>query len=1067
MEKGVDTDLYSRQIGTFGMETMGKLIKLKILILGMRGLGVEIAKNIILSGPNSVTIYDPILTQINDLGSNFYLSEEDVNIKNRDIACLEKLKELNPYVNVSVLQLPEVNDFNQYCQIFCEKLKEFNVVVFTEIKPFNFLNLVNDVCRQNNIKFIYTFSLGLTGFVFTDFGPEHIIIDQSGDDLKTYSIKNITKEKNALVTIDTVHETNELNVGDGSFVQFKNIEGMTELNSNGPYQIKLETPDSFRIGDTSNFNDYIKGGEVCEVHLPRKINYFDFNTRATIFTDDYHQFLIMDGEKIGRSELLYMGFIGIHDFYCNHNFNLPELNNMQQANEILNNVKQFYDNAKQNNLSWFKNIQKFDEKVILNLVRFSRAEICPITSFFGGIVAQEIIKTTGKYDPIDQWLILDFFETIENINPNAERKLLNSRYDDQIAIFGNEIHEKIINSNIFMIGAGATGCEFLKNFAMMGFCTNEKSLLTVTDNDNIEISNLSRQFLFRKKDVGQPKSITAGNSVKNMNKNFNINAMQTKVCKETENIFNDDFWQKQNFIINAVDSNPTRKYIDTKVISFEKCSIDSGTLGTKAHLQMIIPHKTITYNDNEEGEESPEIPMCTLRNFPSLITHCIEWARSIFNDYFTNIVTDVKNYFLNFDNFKDNTFKEGTSSQNLEKIIIIKDHIEFILSQNFDKVIEYAVKKYTENFDYNIQQLLYNFPPDYKNLDGTLFWSGSKKLPHNIPYNPNDELCLLFVKKYSFIIANALNIPYTKEQLSDDYIKNISSKIKIPKFEAKKVFIATEDSQLKNNNQNQNSSEEQIAEQNCQKLLEELKNMKNNENINKIDFNKMNEVEFEKDHDENGHIDFIHACSNLRAKNYNIDECDRSKTKIIAGKIIPTIMTTTAAIAGIVSLQLYTLLQTHELKFLRNCYFNLSCNYYLFDEPVPAKKMIDKESDENGNPVKMIPEGWTTWDKILIEGSKTCQELMDYIKEKYDVDVDIIMANEEYEITDTFFKNLHEKKKNRKIEDIFCEVTQSKIDEKINYLWLKVSGKVKETKIGDKVFKNVSAELPVFKYVFK
>ena len=78
MEKGVDTDLYSRQIGTFGMETMGKLIKLKILIIGLRGLGVEIAKNIILSGPASVTIFDLNIACINDLSSNFYISEEDV-----------------------------------------------------------------------------------------------------------------------------------------------------------------------------------------------------------------------------------------------------------------------------------------------------------------------------------------------------------------------------------------------------------------------------------------------------------------------------------------------------------------------------------------------------------------------------------------------------------------------------------------------------------------------------------------------------------------------------------------------------------------------------------------------------------------------------------------------------------------------------------------------------------------------------------------------------------------------------------------------------------------------------
>lgn len=50
----VDTNLYSRQIGTFGMETMGKLIKMKVLLIGMRGLGVETAKNIILACPKGL-----------------------------------------------------------------------------------------------------------------------------------------------------------------------------------------------------------------------------------------------------------------------------------------------------------------------------------------------------------------------------------------------------------------------------------------------------------------------------------------------------------------------------------------------------------------------------------------------------------------------------------------------------------------------------------------------------------------------------------------------------------------------------------------------------------------------------------------------------------------------------------------------------------------------------------------------------------------------------------------------------------------------------------------------------
>ena len=57
---------------------------------------------------------------------------------------------------------------------------------------------------------------------------------------------------------------------------------------------------------------------------------------------------------------------------------------------------------------------------------------------------------------------------------------------------------KISKSNMFLVGAGALGCEFIKIFSLMGASTAPNSRLICTDDDSIEISNLNRQFLFRK-----------------------------------------------------------------------------------------------------------------------------------------------------------------------------------------------------------------------------------------------------------------------------------------------------------------------------------------------------------------------------------------------------------------------------------------------------------------------------------------------------------------------------------------------------------------------------------------
>lgn len=78
---------------------------------------------------------------------------------------------------------------------------------------------------------------------------------------------------------------------------------------------------------------------------------------------------------------------------------------------------------------------------------------------------------------------------------------LGCRYDSQIAVFGRSMQFQLANLNMFLVGAGAIGCEMLKNWGMMGISCSYQGhsggIIHVTDMDSIEKSNLSRQFLFR------------------------------------------------------------------------------------------------------------------------------------------------------------------------------------------------------------------------------------------------------------------------------------------------------------------------------------------------------------------------------------------------------------------------------------------------------------------------------------------------------------------------------------------------------------------------------------------
>lgn len=142
------------------------------------------------------------------------------------------------------------------------------------------------------------------------------------------------------------------------------------------------------------------------------------------------------------------------------------------------------------------------------------------------------------------------------------------------------------------MGAGAIGCELLKGFALMGLGTRDCGGVTVTDMDHVELSNLSRQFLFRSQDISvrtsstpwsglgsplhphtptsespcpallssqRPKAEVAAEAARRLNPQLQVTPYTHPLDPSTEDFFGDTFFSGMDGVAAALDSFEARE----------------------------------------------------------------------------------------------------------------------------------------------------------------------------------------------------------------------------------------------------------------------------------------------------------------------------------------------------------------------------------------------------------------------------------------------------------------------------------------------------------------------------
>ena len=857
LSKEIDNDLYDRQIRVYGKESVMKMCSRTVLIIGLEGgLGTETAKNLVLGGVN-IVLCDNDKVKLSDCETGYYYNSDSIGMC-RSNALVSSLQELNPYVIVQ-----SIKDY---------KKTEYDVVIIIN-QSIQKVNEINKYSRENNSKTVVLYSKGVSGVVFVDSGPSHIITDTSSEIIEPVQISKITPDGKVNCDVNSTHDFQS-----GNYILLDNLEGTNIEQFNKEWEIDVINNRTFQLKNFDIDNYTFINGTATLIKKPIQISHQDWEQQIKEPTLSFS----FDME---HSKQLVYTFIKMFD------------------NNIVDSMP---DIGTESN----KEFMKEKHIPLPEFARIFKFEIIPVVSLMGSIASSEAIKLiTNKYTPVNQWFTWSDPELLQKCENKNECK---TSYGN---IWGNDFENKLINSKWFIVGSGAIGCEHLKNLAFMNVANGEygNGEIIITDPDSIEKSNLNRQFLFRSNHIGKLKSEMAAESIIKMKPGIKIEPLTQKVGSESMDFIDNIMGSDSNItgVLNALDNITARRFMDDMCFKYGLPLFESGTMGTKGSTQPVLPFITETYSNSSDPEEEKSFPICTIKSFPNEISHTIHYAMDLF-ELFKRAPSTMNKWITNP--------KSIEKLNQIERTIAMNDINEFTIKHPTQKTgikgcVEWAIDKFTEDYHNSIVQLLHTFPPDHETAPGVKFWSAGKKCPKPIKFDSHNTEHIKYINATTHILARISGID---DNFTNNDLKKIISEYKSKEFVPKKIKIAADDSELDKDKKQEQEQEQIIG------------------NPSEFTPSFVPQ-EFDKDDNSNWHIDWITSASNLRAINYNIPIADRHKTKGIAGRIIPAIATTTSAVSGLILIEMLKYIMGFDnINQYRSTFINLAEPIIVYTEPIQA-----------------------------------------------------------------------------------------------------------------------------------
>jgi adenylyltransferase/sulfurtransferase len=176
------------------------------------------------------------------------------------------------------------------------------------------------------------------------------------------------------------------------------------------------------------------------------------------------------------------------------------------------------------------------------------------------------------------------------------------RYSRQITCIGEGGQERLKAAHIVLAGAGGLGCPAATYLAAAG-----AGHLTIIDSDQVDLTNLNRQFLHWEQDLGRDKVFSAREKLEAMNPDIAIRDICTEVTGENAS----SLIRHASVVIDALDNFPARYALNQAALTHRIPCIHGAVCGFDGHITTVIPGRTAClqciFPEPPAGSEFPVI----------------------------------------------------------------------------------------------------------------------------------------------------------------------------------------------------------------------------------------------------------------------------------------------------------------------------------------------------------------------------------------------------------------------------------------------------------------------------